>query len=257
MCWPMMQLRSLLFVAYLYGTMALMGSVFVVGLVLPRRFIMWGIKTYAGALRWGMRVIAGMETEIRGLEHLPDGPFLYVGKHQCMFDIFVPFVVTPDPAIVMKRELLWYPFLGWYALKSDMIPIDRAGTTKTLRRMVSAAKDRAAIGRQIVIFPEGTRKTPGDAPQYHAAGVVALYKALDVPIVPVATNAGLCWPAHGTLRRPGRIVYEILPAIPAGLDRKEMMKRLEAEMETAVDALLTEGLAVQGRTKPVEGPQSI
>jgi 1-acyl-sn-glycerol-3-phosphate acyltransferase len=253
----MMQLRSLLFVAYLYGTMALMGSVFVIGLVLPRRFIMWGIKTYAGALRWGMRVIAGMETEIRGLEHLPDGPFLYVGKHQCMFDIFVPFVVTPDPAIVMKRELLWYPFLGWYALKSDMIPIDRAGTTRTLRRMVSAAKDRAAIGRQIVIFPEGTRKTPGDAPQYHAAGVVALYKALDVPIVPVATNAGLCWPAHGTLRRPGRIVYEILPPIPAGLDRKEMMKRLESEMETAVDALLKEGLAVQGRTQAAQELQSI
>jgi 1-acyl-sn-glycerol-3-phosphate acyltransferase len=243
----MMQLRSLLFVAYLYGTMALMGSVFVIGLLLPRHVTMWGIKTYSGALRWGMRVICGIETEIRGTEHLPDGPFLYAGKHQCMFDIFVPFIVTSDPAIIMKRELLWYPFLGWYALKSDMIPIDRAGTTKTLRRMVAAAKMRAGIGRQVVIFPEGTRTAPGAAPQYHAAGVVALYKALDVPIVPVATNAGLCWPAHGTLRRPGRIVYEILPPIPAGLDRKVMMQRLESDMETAADALLQEGLAIQGR----------
>ncbi len=252
-----MPLRSLLFVAYLYGMMALMGSLFLIGLVLPRGFIMWGIRTYAGALRWGMRVIAGMETEIRGLEHLPDGPFLFAGKHQCMFDIFVPFLVAPDPAIIMKRELLWYPFLGWYALKSDMIAIDRAGTTKTLRRMVSAAKDRAARGRQIVIFPEGTRKAPGDGPQYHAAGIVALYKALGVPVVPVATNAGLCWPAHGLMRRPGRIVYEILPPIEPGLERKDMMKRLESDMETAVDALLQEGLAAQGRTQPVQDLQSI
>ena len=250
-----MQLRSLLFVAYLYGTMALMGTVFVIGLVLPRRVTMWGIKTYARTLRWGMKVICGIETEIRGIENLPDGPFIYAGKHQCMFDIFVPFIVTPDPAIVMKRELLWYPFLGWYALKSDMIPIDRAGTTKTLRAMVAAAKRRAAEGRQVVIFPEGTRTAPGDAPNYHAAGVVGLYKALGVPIVPVATNAGLCWPAHGTRRRPGRIVYEFLPPLEAGLDRKIMMQRLQADMEASVDALLREGLAAQGRTQLIQDPQ--
>jgi len=250
-----MQLRSLLFVAYLYGTMALMGTVFVIGLVLPRRVTMWGIKTYARTLRWGMKVICGIETEIRGIENLPDGPFIYAGKHQCMFDIFVPFIVTSDPAIVMKRELLWYPFLGWYALKSDMIPIDRAGTTKTLRAMVAAAKRRAAEGRQVVIFPEGTRTAPGDAPNYHAAGVVGLYKALGVPIVPVATNAGLCWPAHGTRRRPGRIVYEFLPPLEAGLDRKIMMQRLQTDMEASVDALLREGLAAQGRTQLIQDPQ--
>jgi 1-acyl-sn-glycerol-3-phosphate acyltransferase len=253
----MMQFRSLLFVAYLYGTMALMGSVFVIGLVLPRRVIMWGIKTYSSALRWGMKAICGIETEIRGLENLPDGPFIYAGKHQCMFDIFVPFIVTPDPAIVMKRELLWYPFLGWYALKSDMIPIDRAGTTKTLRAMVASAKKRATQGRQVVIFPEGTRTVPGDAPHYHAAGVVGLYKALGLPIVPVATNAGLCWPAHGIRRRPGRIVYEFLPPIEAGLDRKVMMRRLQADMEASVDALVREGLAVQGRSQLIQDLQGI
>ena len=252
----MMQLRSLLFVAYLYGLMAFMGTFFIIVLMLPRRVIMWCIKAYTQAIRWGMKAICGIETELRGLENLPDGPFIYAGKHQCMFDIFVPFLVTPDPVIIMKRELLWYPFLGWYALKSEMIPIDRAGTTKTLRAMVAAARKRVAEGRQVVIFPEGTRTAPGDAPHYHAAGIVGLYKALGVPVVPVATNAGLCWPAHGTRRRSGRIVYEFLPPIEAGLDRKTMMRRLQTDMEASVDALVREGLAVQGRTQPIQDPQA-
>ncbi|KCZ61260.1 lysophospholipid acyltransferase family protein [Hyphomonas chukchiensis] len=253
----MMQLRSLLFVAYLYGMMALMGTVFIIALVLPRVVIMRGIRIYAQSLRWGMKVICGIETEFRGLENIPDGPFMYAGKHQCMFDIFVPFITLRDSLIIMKRELLWYPFLGWYALKSDMIPIDRAGSTKTLRSMVKQAKAKVPTGqgRQVVIFPEGTRSAPGAPPHYHAAGVVALYKALDVPVLPVATNAGLCWPAHGTLRRPGRIVYEFLPVIPAGLDRKTLMKRLESDIETATDRLVTEGLAIQGRTQPNEDRQ--
>tara|TARA_R110002020_G_scaffold83397_1_gene206942 strand:+ start:333070 stop:333837 length:768 start_codon:yes stop_codon:yes gene_type:complete len=247
----MMQLRSLLFVAYLYGMMALMGTVFIIALFLPRVVIMRGIRIYAKSLRWGMKAICGIETEFRGLENIPDGPFMYAGKHQCMFDIFVPFIVVRDSLIIMKRELLWYPFLGWYALKSDMIPIDRAGSTKTLRSMVKQAKAKVLYGRgrQVVIFPEGTRTAPGAAPHYHAAGVVALYKALDVPVLPVATNAGLCWPAHGTRRRSGRIVYEFLPVIPAGLDRKTLMKRLESDIETATDKLVTEGLAIQGRTR--------
>ncbi|WP_241764730.1 lysophospholipid acyltransferase family protein [Hyphomonas johnsonii] len=249
-------LRSLLFVAYLYGAMALMGTLFIVTLVMPRRVIMAAIAMYARMIRFGMRVICGIETEFRGLENLPDGPFIYAGKHQCMFDIFVPFLVVPDPVIIMKQELLWYPFLGWNALKSDMIAIDRAGTTKTLRKMVAQAKVRAAQGRQVVIFPEGTRTAPGDAPDYHAAGVSALYRALDVPVVPVATNAGLCWPAHGIRRRRGRVVYEILPAIPAGLDRKTLMARLETATEAAVEELLQEGLAAQGRaglTRELQG----
>jgi len=252
----MMQLRSLLFVAYLYGTMALMGTVFIIALFLPRVVIMRGIRIYAKSLRWGMKMICGIETEFRGLENIPDGPFMYAGKHQCMFDIFVPFIVVRDSLIIMKRELLWYPFLGWYALKSEMIPIDRAGTTKTLRAMVAAARKRVAQGRQVVIFPEGTRTAPGDAPHYHAAGIVGLYKALGVPVVPVATNAGLCWPAHGTRRRSGRIVYEFLPPIEAGLDRKTMMRRLQTDMEASVDALIREGLAVQGRTQPIQDPQA-
>jgi 1-acyl-sn-glycerol-3-phosphate acyltransferase len=241
----MMALRSYLFVAWLYGWMAICGILYLPTMLLPRIAAQRCIRLYAQIIRVGLKLICNIETEIRGREHIPQGPFLYAGKHHCMLDIFIPFIVTSDPAIVLKRELLFYPFLGWYALKTQMIPIDRAGTSKTLKAMIAAAKDRAANGRPIVIFPEGTRTAPYSEPAYQPAGISALNKALDVPIVPVATNAGLCWPARGTRRKPGRIVYEILPPIPAGLDRKALMPRLEGYLETASNRLLEEGAAVQ------------
>jgi 1-acyl-sn-glycerol-3-phosphate acyltransferase len=243
-------ITSLLFVAWLYLSMAIMGLVFLPFLVLPRSATMFGIRVFTRVVTLGLRLICGIRTEIRGREHMPEGPVIYAGKHQCMYDIFIPFLVLRDPAIIMKKELLWYPFLGWYALKSEMIPIDRAGTTKTLKAMVVEVKKRAANYRQIVIFPEGTRRAPGAPVAYQAAGLSAIAKAVEAPIVPVATNAGLCWPGRGFMRRPGTIVYEILPPIPAGLPRKELMARLEAALEPATDALVAEGLAVQGRELP-------
>ncbi|MCB9970720.1 MAG: lysophospholipid acyltransferase family protein [Hyphomonas sp.] len=246
----MRALTSLLFVLWMYGWMALLGILFLPALLLPRWAVLIGIRLFARMVRLGLRLICGVKTEIRGLEHMPAGPVLYAGKHQCMYDVFIPFLLMKDPAIIMKRELLWYPVLGWYALKAAMIPIDRAGTTKTLKSMVAEAKKRTDQYRQIVIFPEGTRKAPGAPPDYHAAGIAALAKAIEAPVVPVATNAGLCWPAHGLMRRPGRVVYEILPPLPAGLPRKDLMARLQDALEPATEALVKEGLAVQGRTLP-------
>lgn len=241
----MTALRSYLFVAWLYGWMAICGLLYLPTMFLPRVAAQRCIRLYAHIIRLGLKLICNIDTEIRGRENLTNEPVIYAGKHHCMLDIFIPFIVCSDPAIILKKELLFYPFLGWYALKTQMIPIDRAGTSKTLKTMVAAAKKRAAQGRSLIIFPEGTRTAPGAEPAYQAAGISAFNKALDLPIVPVATNAGLCWPAKGTRRTPGKIVYEILPAIPPGLDRKALMPRLEAELETASNRLLEEGRAVQ------------
>lgn len=243
-------LTSLLFVIWMYVWMAVLGILFLPALLMPRSVTLFGIRLFTRIVRFGLQVICGISTEIRGREHMPEGPVLYAGKHQCMYDVFIPFLLMRDPAIIMKKELLWYPVLGWYSLKTAMIPIDRAGTTKTLKAMVARAKERTDNYRQIVIFPEGTRKAPGAPPEYHAAGLSALAKAIEAPIVPVATNAGLCWPGRGFLRRKGKIVYQVLPPIPAGLPRKELMARLQAELEPATDALVKEGLAVQGRELP-------
>ena len=241
--------RSILFVIWLYGGMAVIGIGALPVMLLPRRFAIRAIGLYAQYIRLGLWLICGVRVELRGREHIPDGALLIAGKHQAMLDVFIPFILFRDPAVIMKRELLWYPALGWYALKTKMIPIDRAGTTRTLKRMVGEAKTRTDNGRQILIYPEGTRTQPGADSDYKSAGLSALYNSLDVPVLPLATNSGLCWKARGLTRRPGRVVYEALPAIPAGLNRKEMLARLQAELEEASSRLLDEGLKAQGRTR--------
>lgn len=234
-------LRSYLFLFWLYGWMALCGIAYLPAMLMPRIVIMRAIGLYAQIIRVGLRFICNIETRIDGRENIPEGAFIYAGKHHCMLDVFIPFLVCRDPAIILKKELLLAPFLGWYALRTQMIPIDRSGTSRTLKSMVAAAGKAAAKGRSIIIFPEGTRTAPGAQPAYQPAGISALNKALRVPVVPVATNAGLCWPARGARRRQGRIIYEILPPIPPGLDRRALMQRLEEELETASDRLLEEG----------------
>ncbi|QYJ01849.1 1-acyl-sn-glycerol-3-phosphate acyltransferase [Thalassovita mediterranea] len=241
--------RSFLFVIWLYGGMAVIGITCLPTLLLPRKFAVAAIRFYAQYIRVGLRLLCGIRVELRGHEHIPQGPVLIAGKHQAMLDVFIPFILFSDPAIILKRELLWYPALGWYALKTKMIPIDRAGTTKTLKKMLREAKARTEQGRQVLIYPEGTRQPAGATLDYKSAGITALYNQLDVPIVPLATNSGLCWKPRGMVRKPGLVIYEALPPIPAGLDRKDMFARLKVELETASDALLDEGLAAQGRTR--------
>jgi 1-acyl-sn-glycerol-3-phosphate acyltransferase len=240
-------LRSWLFVLWLYGFMTIFGIGMLPLLALPRPFTQAAIGWYAQTILIGLKLICGIDTEIRGQENLPRGALIYAGKHHCMLDIFIPFIVTRDPMHVMKDTLLWTPALGWYAMKCKMIAIDRDGTAKTLKKMLRAAQAGKAEGRQIIIFPEGTRMAPGALPDYKPAGISAFNKALDLPITLVATNAGLCWPASGATRTPGRIVYEILPPLPAGLDRKSLMARLETELETASNRLIEEGRAEQAR----------
>jgi 1-acyl-sn-glycerol-3-phosphate acyltransferase len=246
----MQMLRSYLFLLWLYGWMAIVGVLYLPTLVMPRVITLKAIGFYGEIIRFGLRWICGIRTEIRGREHVVPGPAIYAGKHHCMLDVFIPFIATREPCHILKKELAWTPFLGWYAMSTGMIAIDRAGTTKTLKAMVEAAKKRAAQKRTIVIFPEGTRRDPNAAPDYQPAGISAMNKALGVPIIPVATNAGLCWPARGTRFSPGLIVYEVLPAIPGGLDRKALMARLENDLETASNRLVAEGRALQAAKAP-------
>ena len=238
----------------MYGLMGGRGSIWLPSLLMPRSVLGFGIRTYTRLVRWGLEALCGVRTEVRGLGNLPDGPIIYAAKHQCMWDIFIPFLVLKDPVITMKRELLWYPFFGWFAMKMEMIAIDRGGAAKTIRAMLVAAKTRMDEGRQFVIFPEGTRAPPGAKTTYYAAGTGAFYKALAIPVVPVATNSGLCWPPRGIVRTPGTIVFEILPTIPPGLDRKTLMADLEAAIEPASARLLAEGRAFQAGAKEDPAP---
>lgn len=230
-------LRSLLFTAWLYLSMPIFAIGLSPALVMPHRFAMGVVKLWARTVLFGLRWIAGVKVDFRGLENRPSGAALVASKHQGMLDIVALLAVLPDACFVMKKELMPLPFFGWFAWKTGMIAVDRAGHAKALKDMTRQARARLSQGRQIVIFPEGTRNDPG-VPGDYKPGVAAIYRDLEGPCWPVATNSGLHWPAHGFRRRPGVAVFEFLEPIPAGMKRGAMMALLESRIETASLALL-------------------
>jgi 1-acyl-sn-glycerol-3-phosphate acyltransferase len=237
-----MVLRSAVYAVFLIGSMLAEGLVCLPWLVGPRRWAMGPMRSWAKLQLWGLEVIAGVRVEFRGLEHRPTGSAIVASKHQGELDGFAPFAVLPDPCFVLKRELMRLPVLGWYARAAGMIPIDRGGGSAAVKALSAAALAAIEDGpRQVIIFPEGTRKLPGAPPDYKS-GVAALYRDLGLPCTPVATNSGRHWPAKGLLMRPGVVVYEFLPSIPPGLKRAEFMRTLEERIETAANALLAQDL---------------
>ncbi len=233
----MTTVRSLIFTLWLYLSMPLFAMGLSPALLMPHGVAIAVIKLWARFVLFGLRWIAGVKVEVRGLEHRPTGPALIAAKHQGMLDVIAPFAFLDDACFVMKKELMPLPFFGWFAWKTKMIAVDRAAHAKALKDMVRQTRARLAEGRQILIFPEGTRTTPGEPADYKP-GVAAIYRDVDAPCWPVATNSGVHWPAHGFKRYPGTVVFEFLPPIPAGLKRAAFMAELESRIETASTALL-------------------
>lgn len=232
----MTAVRSLLYVALFYLWTAVVAVACTPILLGPARwthamFHFWG----RGVV--GMLPICGIRVEVRGQQYIPKGPALVAPKHQCMLDVFAQFTWLPASAFVMKKELAWIPWFAWYAKKVGCIIIDRDGGSKTMRQVIREGTALFAHGRQVVTFPEGTRKAPGAPPDYKP-GIAALYRELEVPVYPVATNAGVHWPAHGFIRKPGTIVFEYLEPIPPGLKRAEFMRVLEERIEAKSTELL-------------------
>ena len=240
--------RSVLFNILFFVTTTLfvvIGSPF---LFLPRSWAMAALKVHARFELFLLRLIIGTKIEVRGREKIPDGPCLVASKHQSAWETFALIPIFRDPALLMKRELFWIPFHGWFSYKFQMIPVDRDKGPTALRRMLREAKKRIEDGREIIIFPEGTRRAPGAPPDYKT-GIVLLYDALGVPCLPVALNSGLFWPRRSVIRRPGTIVVEILDPIPPSLPKAEFLRRLETAIEGASNRLLVEG----GAPEPARG----
>jgi 1-acyl-sn-glycerol-3-phosphate acyltransferase len=239
-------LRAAIFQIAFYLWTAVMAPIGLPLLVAPPLWMMrYGTFWSVGVL-WLLRSCVGLDHEIRGTEYMPPGPVLIAMKHQSAWDTFAATVIFRHPAMVIKRELGWIPFYGWYALKAGMIPVDRAGGASALKRMVAASKRALAQRRPILIFPEGTRSAVGASVSYQP-GIVALYRQLDIPLVPVAVNSGLFWGRRHFLKRPGRITIEILPSIPPGRERREVLAELQDRIETATARLTT-----AAGDKPVE-----
>ena len=230
---------SLLFNVLFYVTTTLFVVIGSPLLFAPRGWAMAALKVHANFELWLLRTIVGTKIEVRGRENIPQGPCLVASKHQSAWETFALIPIFRDPALLMKRELFFIPFHGWFSHKFEMIPVDRDKGPSALRRMLREAKKRIDDGREIIIFPEGTRRPPGAPPDYKT-GIILLYDALGVPCLPVALNSGLFWPRRSVIRRHGTIVVEILKPIPPGLPRDEFLRRLEAAIEGASGRLLVE-----------------
>jgi 1-acyl-sn-glycerol-3-phosphate acyltransferase len=235
----MLFLRSLAFNIAFYLNLLIWLIPCPLAMVLPHRWVLAITRGWAWSSLWLMRVIAGIRVEFRGQENIPKGGFLVASKHQSIWETFAFFICFDDPAFVMKRELMWIPFFGWYAWKADMIPIDRGKPSKAVAALKKRSEEALARGRQIVLFPEGTRRTPGAPPEYKQ-GVTHVYLSHSYPCLPVALNSGLFWPRRQFLKYPGTLVVEYLPLIPAGLNRHVFFKTMSESIEAASNRLMEE-----------------
>lgn len=232
-------IRSALFnlAFYLLTAAMLLGALPL--LLASRRAMLALARCWARGVVWLLRTLCGIRFRLEGAEHLPPAgsPALIAAKHQSAFDTIIWFALLPEVAYVLKRELLLIPIYGRLARRMAMIAVDRRAGAAALRHLVQAGRAAAADGRQIVIFPEGTRVAPGQRVPYQP-GIAALAQATGLPVIPAATDSGRCWPRRAFCRRPGVVTLALLPPLPAGLPRAALMPRLETVIETETARLL-------------------
>ena len=187
---------------------------------------------------WGARVIVGIRWEIKGAENFPDGPAIILSKHQSAWEtLFLPAYLPRQACFVYKKELHRVPFFGWGLALLKMIPIDRAKGRDAFEQVVKVGKLRLQEGRWPVLFPEGTRVAPGKTGRYKSGGAI-LATRTGAPVIPVALNAGECWPRNAFIKKPGLITVSIGPAIDsAGLDADMLNQKVQDWIESEMRVL--------------------
>jgi 1-acyl-sn-glycerol-3-phosphate acyltransferase len=233
-------LRSILFNILFYLNLFAYFIAAIPSLFLPYRAVVAYAKAWGRTNLWLVRTVCGIDVEWIGLEKIPKGPLIVASKHQSLWETFALLTLFRDPTFIVKRELMWIPFFGWYIWKARMIPVNRGARALALAAMTERARVELQLDRQLVIFPEGTRRAPGAEPAYKF-GVAHLYAETGVPCLPIALNSGLVWGRRSFLRHSGTVRVEILDPIPPGLGRTEFLQRLKDDIETATARLIAAG----------------
>ena len=228
---------SLIFIVQMYLAMAVVAIGFAPFALFSRAAAVMACHVYCQWVIFSLRILCGLRCEVRGTP--PTDEVVIAGKHQSFLDIIMIYSAMPRAKFIMKAELRFAPFLGWYALRIGCVPVNRGKRGAAITKMMADVRSGASRPGQLVIYPQGTRVAPGEKRPYKA-GTAALYSQLGQTCVPVGANVGLFWPKHGILRHPGTAVVEFLPAIEPGLTNAEFMARLEAEVETSSNALMAE-----------------
>ncbi|MEM9104236.1 MAG: 1-acyl-sn-glycerol-3-phosphate acyltransferase [Pseudomonadota bacterium] len=238
----MIFLRSALFNLLFYLNLIVQMIIFTPPYFLMRRKAAWVIpKNWVRSNHWLLEKVVGTTHTLEGVENIPQGGYIIAPKHQSFWDAYALLPYLDDPFYILKRELVWIPLFGWYVAKMRMVPINRGSREKVMPAVLEKTRAQMADGRQLIIYPEGTRRPVGVEPAYRY-GIARIYAELNVPVMPVAIVAGLFWPRRKFLRYPGDIKVRFLPAIEPGLDPDVFMERLVAATETAVDELLVDAI---------------
>jgi 1-acyl-sn-glycerol-3-phosphate acyltransferase len=237
----MLSLRSLVFNVIYYVNLIVLMILGLPTILLGRHAIFALARVWGRASLWLAEKICGLRLEFRGLENIPGGGYIIASKHQSFLETFALLLHAPDFAYVLKRELMYLPIFGWYLWGADQIAINRSSARNAMAVLAARAGEVLSSGRQVFIFPEGTRRPPG-APAQYKFGVAKLYEDTGAPCVPVALNTGLFWGRRGFSRRPGVAVIAYLPPIAPGLDREVFLAELQSKIEAECERLNAEAL---------------
>ena len=237
----MLVLRSVIFNVLFYLNLLALMVLGLPWLSRGRSAVMLQSGRWGRSSLWLLRVVCGLHVEFRGLHHVPKGGLIVASKHQSFWEVFAFLTIFPDFTYVLKGELARIPLFGLYAKAGQQIAIDRARGRAALAQVSEQARGVLADGRQLLIFPEGTRRPPGAPPQYKF-GVAHIYGETGARCLPVALNSGLFWPRRSFIRRPGTVLVEFLEPIEPGLDRASFSRELESRIEIATARLTAEAV---------------
>jgi len=243
-------IRSTLFNACFYAVNILCCFALLPALLLPRNQYLKVIDAYHYIILAMEIYILGLKYKIRGIENLPEkGPYIVAAKHQSPYETLKLRLLFPDPAIILKKELLSIPVWGQFLKKSDVIAIDRSTPDTATASIKAGAKRVKTEGRPIVIFPQGTRTWPHQTTEEkpYKSGVHRIFEATNLAVIPMATNSGMFWPRSGWLKSSGTVIFEFLPAINPPMEKTEFMSKLEEVTEKHSLLLMQEALENNGK----------
>lgn len=238
----MILVRSVIFNVLFYVLLVLYLIASIPVFLMPRRAMIAFARHWARSNLALLRVACDIKVDFQGVEKIPAGPLICASKHQSLWETFALVTLLDDPAYIMKRELMWIPFFGWATWKAGMISVNRGARSVALQAMNERAKTEILKGRQLIIFPEGTRRPAGAEPKYKF-GVAHLYSEIGVPCVTIALNSGLFWPRRSFMRYPGTIRVVLGDPIPPGLDKQVFFSRMQDEIESVTARLIEQGRA--------------
>jgi len=232
-----MLLRSLLFYIFLGLWTIFLGIICLPSFLFKRDYLKILAKIWIKGIFLILKLTCNITYEIQGIHNLPNKPVIIASKHQSAFETFALYLHIKNSVFIHKKQLFYIPIFGQYLKRINMISIDRSEGTKSIKKILFEAKKNILLGNSIIIFPEGTRKKPGEPTKYKS-GIYAIYKEASSEIVPIALNSGNFWPKHTFIKKPGKIIIKILEKIPMNLEKFELLNKIESEIESETKKII-------------------